>query len=134
MEDASTTMGIHASQNLTCTTCHNDEEGLAAVHADVSSTDGDVKKLKSTTVSSETCLTCHDQDELIAATAELTILTDSKGTTVNPHELPANDAHAQIACGDCHTMHASADVDETAKKECLDCHHANVYECNTCHE
>lgn len=38
--------------------------------------------------------------------------------------------HADIVCADCHAMHSAG---STAAETCVSCHHAGVYECNTCH-
>ncbi len=81
----------------------------------------------------------QEQDEpgrtaLIAATADSTVLTDEKGTTVNPHDLPAVEDHASINCIDCHKGHSSDTIEVSAMKACTLCHHENVFECYTCHE
>lgn len=68
------------------------------------------------------------------ATADVTVLTDENGTTVNPHDLPVNKSHDTIVCATCHTMHDDAPLEETAAEACTKCHHDNVYECFTCHD
>ena len=81
------------------------------------------------------CLSCHDQDEIAAESSSCTALSDAQGTTVNPHELPETDTHGQIACTDCHSMHEEqTDLQGDAKAYCMSCHHADVFECYTCHE
>lgn len=122
------------SMGLTCTTCHNDEEGLAKAHRKMDS-GKTAKRLKRTSVSDEVCLTCHDKEQLVAATADVTVLTDTKGTTVNPHDIPANDSHADIQCVSCHQAHYDEDetIETMAMGVCVDCHHAQVFECGTCH-
>ena len=93
------------------------------------------KKLKKTSVEAETCQAagCHDlsKDEMLALTADVTELTDSEGTMVNPHDvIGKTEGHADILCSDCHNMHkAKTNPADT----CVSCHHAGVYECNTCH-
>lgn len=82
----------------------------------------------------EDCLSCHDAEELKVKTVDSTVLVDAKGKTVNPHDLPSNEDHASIQCTNCHTEHSAESAVEKAPKECLSCHHAGVYECNTCHE
>ena len=110
------------------------EMGLESAHAEVDMNDYQVpKKLKKTDVSKEACLSCHDQAEVAAATADLTVLTDDNGLTVNPHELPGNSEHDKLVCAKCHTMHEEATPDENAADACASCHHAGVYECHTCH-
>ena len=60
-------------------------------------------------------------DKLGALTADITDLTDSKGTTVNPHEVMGLTAgHGDIACSDCHGMHRETVAADT----CVGCHHA----------
>lgn len=123
------------SRDMECSACHTDQAGLAVVHEGVTTEDKTPKRLKQTTVSSEACESCHDGlDVLATETVDSTVLTDSKGTVVNPHDLPVNDRHETMVCGDCHAMHDSGDVRETAPKACSSCHHTGVYECGTCHE
>ncbi len=68
------------------------------------------------------------------ATADIEYLTDVNGTTVNPHALPVNKSHATLSCASCHTMHDDAELEQTATKACIKCHHDNVYECFICHD
>lgn len=71
---------------------------------------------------------------LIEATADSTVLTDSNGTVVNPHDLPAVKDHDGIECATCHKIHdPEPDAPKVASKKCLTCHHDGVYECYTCH-
>ena len=133
-EDSTTSASFHASQS--CADCHDDVDTLATVHEGVTTDDLVPKRLKKTTVASETCLGCHDQAELVQATADSTVLTDSEGTVVNPHQLPetASGVHGEIVCADCHELHGDAsELDTDAKNYCLSCHHADVFQCNTCH-
>lgn len=133
--EASLGAGVHATTAGTdCATCHNDEAALATVHQGADGTGAMPKKLRQTTVEAQTCQVagCHDlsAEELGALTADITDLTDSKGTTVNPHEVMGLTAgHGDIACSDCHGMHRETAAADT----CVGCHHAGVYECNTCH-
>lgn len=126
----------HADMKSQCLSCHNDEAGLEKAHAKVS-LDSVKKKatLKKTDVSESICLTCHDKAELAVATAGSAVLTDSNGLVVNPHDIPANDDHAkaEIACASCHKVHGTQGSEEVAPGVCLNCHHHDVYECNTCH-
>lgn len=121
-------------KSATCTTCHDDESSMVEAHKDAT-VDGKMpKKLKKTEVNVATCSSCHADSERISATADNTACTDSKGTVVNPHDLPDNEDHRKIVCSDCHKEHAAEPIEETAKKECISCHHADVFECHTCHE
>lgn len=121
--------------NQACTTCHADEPSLTSVHEGATTADKMPKKLKSTEVSAETCESCHGSvDDLAAKTSASTVLTDARGTVANPHSLPENGDHESLACADCHQMHESEGVAKSAPKACSSCHHAGVYECNTCHE
>lgn len=118
-----------------CSSCHTDEGALAEVHEGATSEDKMPKRLKHTAVSAESCEACHPGlDELAAKTVDSAVLTDSNGTVVNPHDLPDNERHQDIVCGDCHAVHESGGVQETAPKACTSCHHAGAYECGTCHE
>ncbi len=80
------------------------------------------------------CTTCHNPDDVKAATEGSTVLTDINGTVVNPHDLPAIEDHAGITCASCHKTHeVSESTEKSAKRTCASCHHADVYECYTCH-
>lgn len=80
------------------------------------------------------CTTCHNLDDVKAATEDSTVLTDINGTVVNPHDLPAIEDHAGITCASCHKTHeVSESTEKSAKRTCASCHHADVYECYTCH-
>ena len=133
--DASMGAGIHAqSAQTTCTACHTDESNLAEAHKNMPS-GATPKKLNKTCVSPEGCKAsgCHDlsNEEMAALTQEVTELTDSKGTQVNPHEVMGlTEGHAEIVCTDCHRMHKE---NIGPAETCISCHHAGVYECNTCH-
>ena len=130
--------GAHAhvqQAQATCATCHVDEAKLAKAHEGKTATDPMPKKLKTTTVDTETCQSsgCHDltEDEMLALTAGNTGLIDSKGTQVSPHNvIGLTSGHADITCSSCHNMH---DEKMDAAALCVTCHHAGVYECNTCH-
>jgi hypothetical protein len=117
-----------------CLSCHDDLATLTSVHASVKVGDKTASRLTKTEVSDEICLSCHSGEERILATANLTVLTDSDGTTVNPHAIPENSDHAAIACADCHKMHKDEALEKTAQNLCVGCHHKNVYECYTCHD
>ena len=119
---------------LQCVICHDDEEGLVKAHAKVTVDSTKVaKRLKKTEVAAETCLACHEATYSAEATAESTALTDTNGTVVNPHDLPESENHSGIACASCHSMHTTDNIATTAAQTCTKCHHANVYECGTCH-
>lgn len=128
--DANVPASNHAEN---CMSCHSDEAKLADVHKDTAGKQPP-KKLKKTEVGDETCLSCHSYDELAAKTADLAILTDENGTTVNPHEAPGlTPGHEDMACSDCHSLHSEESPETKAPEVCLSCHHDNVYECGTCH-
>lgn len=133
--DAGCLVSIHEAQGLACVTCHADDQELALVHEGATADAKMPKKLKRSTVSSDTCLAgCHSQEELKARTEEVAVLEDAYGKVVNPHDMPVSDSHASVTCTDCHAMHKKETADVTAPQACLDCHHAGVYECGTCHE
>lgn len=132
-QDAACTASKHT--NLQCADCHTDTATLAKQHEGASSDDRMPSRLKQTTVEASVCLSCHDQEEIAAESSLCTALTDAQDTTVNPHELPETDTHGQIVCTDCHSMHEEqADLQGDAKAYCMSCHHADVFECYTCHE
>ena len=121
-----------AHSGMPCADCHADSQGLTEVHqAAKSSTPGKIKRLESP-IENELCFTCHGSYEALAEkTADGTVLTDKTGTVVNPHAIPANGEHnEEPACKNCHKMHGDSDPQEY----CRSCHHADVYECGTCHE
>lgn len=135
MADATCPASTHEAQGATCATCHNDEAALTEAHASAEAGAATPSHLSSSDVSQEACLTCHNMDDLAAATADLDVLTDTQGTTVNPHALPDNAEHAaEATCSSCHKMHESdGDPQRDARRLCNDCHHEGVYECYTCH-
>lgn len=136
MEDGASGASAHVRQaQATCATCHVDEQELASVHEGKTASDAMPKKLKKTAVEAQTCQAsgCHNEtaDEMAALTAGYTELVDTKGTQVNPHEVMGlTEGHADITCSNCHNMH---EAEVAAADTCVSCHHAGVYECNTCH-
>ena len=115
-----------------CTTCHIESEGLEKAHKKLNS-GKEATRLKKSAVDDSICLTCHQPEKLVEATADYTGLTDTKETTVNPHELPKVGNHETIQCFNCHQVHSEKAITETAIAACNSCHHAGVFECNTCH-
>ena len=115
-----------------CTTCHIESEGLEKAHKKLNS-GKEATRLKRSAVDDSICLTCHQPEKLIEATADYTGLTDTKETTVNPHDLPKVENHKTIQCVDCHQVHSEKAITETAIAVCNSCHHAGVFECGTCH-
>lgn len=133
LEDSSYLCSTHDQQGLSCMSCHADESALSDAHAKAKDLTKTATKLKKTDVDASVCESCHSLSDLQAATADLTLLTDENGKTVNPHDLPANEEHAVIDCASCHSMHTTETADTLAPDKCLSCHHQNVYECHTCH-
>ena len=115
-----------------CATCHIESEGLEKGHKKLNS-GKEATRLKKSEVDASICLTCHQPEKLVEATADYTGLTDTKGTTVNPHELPKVGNHETIQCFNCHQVHSEKAITETAIAVCNSCHHAGVFECGTCH-
>lgn len=159
-ENADTLLGYHGElgQSIDCVVCHDDEKGLAKAHEKMDS-GRTAKRLRHSDMTNDGCVSCHNQDDLAEATEGCTVLTDINGAVANPHDLPENDDHATILCVDCHEVHVDAAVpaeedeetedtvdgaaagdvflssaDALAQETCLSCHHAEVYECGTCHE
>lgn len=132
--DTNCLAGDPAHADLVCTDCHVLDNDLKKVHSglDADSKPGD--ELKRTTVANDTCLACHDMNQVIANTPEDAYLVDKNGTKVNPHEVQnLGGSHADTACTSCHVVHKDAVASETAYSYCLSCHHAEVFECGTCH-
>lgn len=129
-----TACGASQHQEQICESCHDDEATLSTVHEGKTGSDKMPKRLKETEVAEDTCLSCHfnTREELAAATADV-VLSDAKGTSVNPHQLPQGESHDSIRCGDCHGMHDGEALLEKANGECASCHHSGVFECYTCH-
>ena len=124
----------HAS--MSCTDCHADEGALESVHEGKTASDKMPKKLKKTEVADFICESCHGSyGELAEATADSTALTDSQGTTVNPHEAKDlwPEEHLDLTCSECHNEHSGQPAAVMASEKCLSCHHEDVYECGTCH-
>ena len=122
----------HLALGVSCVTCHTDEEKLEELHADADPSKKMPRRLKKTDVTPETCTAsgCHsDTAALAEATADVTVLTDKDGLTVNPHAVPPTESHEAVTCGNCHGGHSEADP----QKVCKRCHHENVYQCGTCH-
>lgn len=131
-EDTTCAASQHAG--TACITCHTDASALASAHEGATAEKASKAVLKSTTVDAATCESCHALDEVAAATANVEALTDANGTVVNPHALPESTDHAEVTCTSCHQMHVSgATIEKKAQRVCASCHHADVYECYTCH-
>ena len=128
--------GAHNDKNVTCSDCHSDEVTLTAVHKDMSQDTEKLASLKGLKTSVVSCTSngCHDMsdEEFIGLTADCTLLTDTRGTTVNPHTAPtltATHVETDMKCDNCHRGH----TDRSAEDYCITCHHDAVYECGTCH-
>ncbi|MEG0375722.1 MAG: cytochrome c3 family protein [Raoultibacter sp.] len=135
MTDSSCLAFIHEKEGTTCSTCHTDTAGLASAHKDATNSEAvKVKKLTATSIDENICFSCHGSyEDLAIKTAGSSTLTDSNGTIVNPHAMPAIEDHAKTTCASCHTMHTAEPTTKSAPDYCSSCHHAGVYECNTCH-
>lgn len=116
-----------------CIDCHSDEAGLSDVHKDVDTVEDPEKgRLWKTSVDDATCIGCHESWEALAVTtAADTTLTDAQGLTVNPHQIPEGGDHDEIYCASCHVMHKNDP--SVIRRQCVSCHHAEVWECGTCH-
>ena len=123
----------HVAFGWSCITCHEDSKELETAHKRLNS-GKEATRLKRTAGSDELCRTCHETKELAKQTVDCKYLTDDNGTTVNPHSLPETSDHASISCMSCHQAHETKEsLVQTARDVCANCHHANVYECGTCH-
>jgi hypothetical protein len=135
-EDEKALASTHAALDIECSVCHADLNTLSEVHDAIDDKTDLPTALTKTAVDTEkVCATCHDVEALPEATEDSEVLTDSEGTVVNPHDLPENDSHdaAETDCVSCHKVHSTTALEKTATRYCKSCHHANVYECNTCH-
>ena len=122
----------HATEQ--CLTCHANEAALQDAHEGANPKAAARAGLKATSVPEETCLACHDKVEIAQTTSASTVLTDVNGLVINPHELPESADHEALDCNSCHQMHVSdADLSKKSQRACGNCHHADVYECYTCH-
>lgn len=139
--NASSLCGHHASLGLdNCGSCHTDTDGaLTKAHAHWDS-GRQATSLWKTAVDDDTCASCHDVSSLVSKTADYAGLTDANGKTVNPHEIIGSATHedAGIKCVSCHKTHIDNGTNvevvlSSAESLCASCHHAGVYECNTCH-
>lgn len=123
---------LHAT--LTCETCHDDAQELDELHAKTKAKRMPMR-LKKTTVEDETCIACHEvTGEEFVGLASGSLLADANGLEVNAHEVIAGEQHEGIACVSCHEVHDDTLPVEQAQKVCKSCHHAQVFECFTCHE
>lgn len=120
----------HAANS--CEMCHANVDKLDKIHKETTKAKPGVIKRLETPVSNDTCLSCHGSfEELAEKTKDCTVLTDSAGTTVNPHAIPDNGEHdVEPACTNCHGMHQDIDP----QQYCGGCHHADTYTCYTCHD
>lgn len=132
--DDSTCGAFSHSADTTCVSCHADSAKLASVHEGATAEKAIRAALKSTVVQAEACESCHARVDVAQATTDVVVLADANGTTVNPHDLPESESHEELTCINCHQMHVSdADIEKKAQRACANCHHADVYECYTCH-
>ena len=134
--DESCLADTHAASG--CAACHNNETVLRAVHSNPTTEDATEARLNRSKVNSTVCIECHGSyDVLEVATEDSTALVDIAGTSVNPHAaatLTESHVEADMQCTDCHKVHDSTDVAEDAMAYCTKCHHANTFECGTCHD
>ncbi|BAK45489.1 hypothetical protein [Eggerthella sp. YY7918] len=127
--------GIEDHADADCVECHEVTSELKRAHSSFSPGATMRGELRRTSVANQSCMTeCHEDENLVALTASNTVLVDSEGTVVNPHEVMSiGTGHSEITCGSCHSWHSNESTEETAKALCISCHHENVYECGTCH-
>ena len=136
---------LHSTHNdMSCTSCHSQEDRLATVHRKMSADISKLRRLKRTSISEDGCIACHGSwEELSNLTKESTLIRDIEGLIVNPHivrtELNATNQHDRVTCTTCHQMHTDrvhnpdTTLEATANGVCETCHHAQVYTCGTCH-
>ncbi len=115
----------------TCLSCHASESALRTVH-ELPFDSQSPTKLKDTAVDSGMCAECHGVGGPDPAEAAQVMLTDTEGTSIDPHNLPEAGDHNEIECLDCHKTHQPS-VEDSAQALCESCHHQGVFECYTCH-
>lgn len=127
--------GVEEHADAECIDCHLIDGPLKKAHSKYSPGSTMRGELKRTNVANMSCLeSCHEDDDLVDLTSMNTVLTDKKGTMVNPHSVSSiGTGHAEVTCSSCHSMHANNNTEEAAQALCLSCHHEDVYECGTCH-
>lgn len=151
MGDATTLYSLHGKHSTmsACIDCHGEDgAALAKAHENYMGEKARIpSKLKKTDVTDAVCTTsgCHEMGELVGLTADAPLV-DGEGTRVNPHSMVGDPLHgvggdtgSNLTCVTCHEMHAAGSAEgsfarEAANARCIGCHHADVYECNTCHE
>ncbi|WP_270297435.1 cytochrome c3 family protein [Eggerthella sinensis] len=135
LDDASCLAATHGNEGLECVDCHTGESELSAAHEGATASETMPKKLKKTRVEDNACTPCHGSYEEIAAATPDALVTDSRGTALNPHEAPGlTEGHeGNLACASCHTMHRASNAASDAHDACMNCHHEDVFECGTCH-
>ena len=124
-----------AHSDVGCMECHTEEALLSDAHEGLLLSDKPGKSAKLQTVPEQGCIDCHGTiEEMEALTAGSTALTDSNGTSVNPHEQLPGEKHEanRPTCVDCHNNH-SEDLSKDAMKFCAQCHHRGISTCRNCH-
>lgn len=135
LEDMPCSGALSARGGNACAVCHADEAGLKKAHKDATPDGAKKAKLRDTAIDEAACESCHGTyAELAEKTVDVTVLTDARGTKVNPHDRPKGEGHAGQTCADCHALHTGEPATETAPEFCISCHHTNDYACHTCHE
>ena len=132
LENEETQVSKHAAFATDCTFCHFDD-ALIEVHGAIDPKADMPTKVKKTKVFVSVCESCHKWEDLEKATADSTVLKDKNDTVVNPHGYPAIESHEDMKCTSCHKMHSDKPAKKQARKVCQSCHHAQVFECYTCH-
>jgi hypothetical protein len=137
---ANTTCLASKHADLDCSGCHTDQSVLTQAHEGASTAAEKPKTLQVSDIQEGTCTTpgCHAADtleSLALLTQGSTVLTDERGNSVNPHEMPSSTPKhvaENMTCTDCHSVHDDKGY-EVAKTYCYNCHHHKVFECGTCH-
>lgn len=135
-DDPQCAQALAHKDKASCIQCHTDESVLSEAHDGITYGDKPATKPTVLTVSEQTCVDCHGaMQEMAVVTAGSTALTDSNGTSVNPHDRPIGQTHDEnpSTCTDCHNNH-SQNLEKDAMKYCASCHHRGVFTCGNCHE
>lgn len=137
VQDATLLAAKHSAKK--CADCH-DVTALSGLHANVTGPPTQeqatrMRKSARAMGTKEFCLKCHGSlEELAAKTAASTALKDINGTVVNPHAIPSSPKHDSAKVSDCLKCHAIHKASPEVGSACKSCHHADVFQCGTCHE
>lgn len=111
-----------------CAVCHK-KDALVEKHKNVKP--GEKKFIPARRYGPEMCQSCHGSLPDIAKRTKYRV-TDKTGREINPHALPAVEAHEKLVqCNMCHRVHKQQ---PDVKRDCTGCHHTGEFVCTGCHD